>query len=95
MPRKTPDHTPGSEVIALKALTFLASDEGRFERFIALTGLSLAEIRQRAGERSFLAAVMNHLRTDQSLLLTFAETEGLKPDDVDRAGRHLAGDMSP
>lgn len=94
MPKKTPDQTSGSEIIALKALTFLASDEIRFERFIALTGLSLAEIRQRAGERSFLAAVMNHLRTDESLLLTFAEMEGLDPADVDHAGRQLAGDMS-
>lgn len=92
MSKITADESPASEVIALKALTFLAADETRFERFIALTGLTLAEIRKRAGDPSFLGAVMNHLRTDQSLLLTFSETEGLDPGAVDRAGRDLSGD---
>lgn len=92
MTRQKPEETGAAEVIALKALTFIAADEARFQRFINLTGLTLAEIRLRAAEPSFLAAVLGYLRNDESLLMIFAEQEDLQPAAVDRAGRRLAGE---
>ena len=93
--RNPADASAAAEILALKALAFLAADEARFGRFLDLTGLTLDEIRNRAGEPDFLAAVMSHLRGDQTLLLVFAEAEGLDPSEVDRAGRALAGELPP
>lgn len=93
MLKQHPQESDSAEVIALRALAFLASDPDRFARFLRLTGLTLSDIRERAAEPRFLAAVMTHLRGDQSLLLMFAERVNLHPSDVDRAGRDLVGEV--
>jgi hypothetical protein len=68
-----------AEVIALKALAFLAGDPERFGRFLALSGVSPGDIREAAGNRQFLAGTLNHLLQDESLLLTFTADENLDP----------------
>ncbi|MGE0239658.1 MAG: DUF3572 domain-containing protein [Parvibaculaceae bacterium] len=68
-----------AEIIALKALTFLANDTDRLERFLTLSGISPAEIRQAAANPQFLAGILNHLLQDESLLLTFTAEEDLDP----------------
>jgi len=78
----------------LKALGFLAEDGDRLGRFLALTGTSPAELRRLAGEAQFLAGVLDHLRSDQSLLLAFAESQNLDPAVVDLAARSLGGGES-
>jgi len=83
-----------AEVIALKALAFLASDPERLSRFLEVTGIAPQTLRQSAAEPSFLAGVLDHLRADQSLLFIFAECEGLAPDRVDRARQLLPGAAS-
>jgi hypothetical protein len=72
---------PNPEVIALKALGFLAQDGERFQRFLNLTGIELA----------FLGGVLDHLLGDQTLLLVFAESEDIAPEQVARARRALPG----
>ncbi len=62
-----------AEALAIDALTFLAAAPERFERFMALCGLSPENLRAAAASPGFLAAVMNHLAQDESLLLSFAE----------------------
>ena len=71
-----------AEIIALKALAFLADDEARLGRFLALTGLSGPELRANAGEASTLSAVLEHLAGDESLLLVFAAEASLPPQQV-------------
>ena len=85
------ENSPNAEVIALKALTFLASDEERFSRFLTVTGVSPQAIRSQAADPAFLAGILDHLRADQTLLLLFAEAEGLAPEAIDRARRALPG----
>jgi len=82
-----------AEVIALKALGFLASEPERLRRFMDLSGLSLDAIRAGAGkgDAGFLAGVLDHLLGDQTLLLLFAEAEGVTPDHIGRLRRHLPG----
>ncbi|MEI2806721.1 MAG: DUF3572 domain-containing protein [Albidovulum sp.] len=81
----------GANVIALKALGFLASEPERLERFMTLTGLSPQAIRKQATEPQFLAGVLDYVLADQTLLLLFAEWEGLNPEAVVRARRQLPG----
>jgi len=71
-----------AEIIALKALTFLAADEVRLGRFLDLTGMSAAELKARASEASTLSAVLDYLTRDESLLLVFAAEASLEPEKV-------------
>jgi len=65
-----------AETIAAQALGFLAGEPQRFARFLALTGVDVEELRASAGSPELLAAVLAHVTSDESLLLTFtAETQ--------------------
>jgi hypothetical protein len=68
-----------AEIVALKALAFLASDMERLSRFLALSGLSPGDMRAAAADRRFLTGILNHLLHDESLLLTFTADEDLDP----------------
>ena len=80
-----------AETLALQALTFIAADEDRFGRFLALTGLTADEVRRRAGEADFLSGVFDHMLGDEALLVSFAEQAGLDPSAVAAARHRLPG----
>jgi hypothetical protein len=80
-----------AESVAIRALGYLAGDESRMERFLALTGIGAGDIRSAAAEPGFLAAVLDHVASDESLLLAFAANAGLAPQTVARARAALAG----
>ncbi len=82
-------HDP--EVLALSALGFLAGEPDRLVRFLTLTGTTLEDLRERAGEPALLAAVLDHLLSDESLLFLFAEAEALHPAEVAAARQKLPG----
>ena len=79
----------------MKALGFLASDDERLGRFMALTGLGPKEIRAGASDPSFLVGVLDHLRGDESLLLIFAESENLDPAAIGEAAMLLGSPQTP
>lgn len=68
-----------AEVIALKALGFLANDPARLGRFLALSGVDPTDIRQAAASPQFLAGLLQHLLEDESLLMTFTAEQDLDP----------------
>jgi len=74
-----------AETIALSALAFLADDVQRLGRFLALTGVGPAELREEARNPRMLAAVLNHLLQDESLLLVFAASHGIPADLISPA----------
>jgi hypothetical protein len=80
-----------AEMLAVEALTFLASDAERLGRFLALTGISPAEIRTVARDPGFLAAVLDHLASDEQLLVAFADQAGRRPGEVTQARDAIAG----
>lgn len=89
MPRPTPH--PDAETIALRALGFLAAEPERLEPFLAATGLGPDTLRAAAGQPGFLAAVLDHLCGNESLLLEFAGNLSLNPEIIVRAQESLAG----
>lgn len=89
-PRGRAAHPAPSE-LALLALAFLADDEERAGRFLALTGLDGADIQNLLGEVAFHLAVLDHLAGDEQLLLAFADAHELPPEAVGRARRALGG----
>ncbi len=79
-----------AEIIGLKALAFLAEDETRLGRFLALTGLTGAELSAQAGKPETLWAVLDHLAGDESMLLVFAAAASLPPERIGEAIELLA-----
>ena len=71
-----------AETIAIQALGFLSSDSELLGRFLALSGLDPSAIRDVASEPSFLAAVLDFLLSDDSLILTFSSNNAIAPEDV-------------
>jgi hypothetical protein len=80
-----------AEAIAIEALGFLASDPEQLGRFLSLTGLGPETIRRAADEPGFLAAVLDHIAGDETLLLSFAANAGLSPALIGGAREQLAG----
>jgi hypothetical protein len=68
--------------VGISALSFLAQDRGRLERFLSLTGLSPERLMREAAVTETLIAVLDYLLADESLLLTFAASAGVRPDDI-------------
>ena len=77
--------------IAISALTFLASDTERLERFLSITGLGPHNLRKAAGDPGFYISVLDYLRADEQLLVRFATDAGLEPEAVARAHQALCG----
>jgi hypothetical protein len=96
MPRRPPplDHD-GALAVALGGLAFLAEDGDRLGRFLVETGIGPGELRARAEDPALLAAVLDHLLRDESLLLVFAAQAGLAPETVLPAQAMLASGARP
>jgi hypothetical protein len=69
----------GAEILALQALGWLAADEDRLSRFLALSGLDPAALREMADSRDTARAVMDFLLSDEALLLDFCEVAQIAP----------------
>ena len=87
MKRKLEQTDHGVERIALAVLGFLVDDDERLVRFLQEGGLSPGTIRESAGDPGFLAAVLDHVMADESLLLDCARSLGLKPEAIAQAWR--------
>jgi hypothetical protein len=79
-----------AEGLGVDALVFLAADEDRLDRFLALTGLAPGDLRALSASPGFLAGVLDHLMADERLLVAFAEEQRLDPTTIARA-HHLLG----
>ncbi len=71
-----------AEGIAAQGLAFLAEEPARLPRFLTVTGLTADRIREQADTPEFLAAVLEHLAGDESLLLVFAANASVAPETV-------------
>ena len=87
--KQTPAVDAGT--LPLDLITFLAQDEERFERFLALSGLGPDDFRARLAEPSFQAMILDQVLQDQSLVLEFTAAHSLKPEAVLAARRKLPG----
>lgn len=88
-------HGDATQALALRALAYLAAEPDRMGAFMGQCGIDSAEIRQRAGEPEFLGFVLDHLLGDDSLVIDFAEGEGIDPASVMQARMALPGGDTP
>jgi hypothetical protein len=90
-PVKQPKLTKsGAESIAIEVLSFLAADAARLDRFLALSGIAVDDLRAAAGEPGFLPAILEHLASDEKLLLAFAAHAGQNPEEIAKAREILS-----
>ena len=78
-----------AESVAVQALAFIAENPEALGRFLSLAGLGPTNLRNAAGDPSFLTGVIDYLLGDESLLVAFAQSAGLQPGMVGEAGRIL------
>jgi Protein of unknown function (DUF3572) len=78
-----------AELTAIKALEFIASRPEEFGRFLALSGVDPADLRQIAGDIEFLGGVLDFLLADEALLLVFSTEAEFPPHMVADARRQL------
>jgi len=74
-----PDETNDDEALALGALGWTLSEDSRAGRFVALTGLTPAGMRERLEDRAFLAAVLRFLEGHEPDLVGCADELGVSP----------------
>ncbi len=79
-----------AEILAIEGLGYIASSEAELERFVALTGMSPADMRDAAASPLFLSGVLDYFLGDEPTLLAFAAACGRPPQDIPAARQALA-----
>lgn len=80
-----------AEILALRGLAFLAGEPDAMGRFLTLTGTSGPELRDRAEDPEFLAALLDFLMTDEPLVTAFCQAESMDAQQLHNARRALPG----
>lgn len=78
-----------AEMVAVRALSFVAADPELLPRFLSLSGIDAGAVRAAAREPGFLAGVLRFIADHEPTLLKFAEESGVAPQDAVEALRLL------
>ena len=78
------------EDLAIKALAFLAEDEERLGRFLAVSGIASGAIRAAAEMPGFFLGLLDYVVADERLVLGLAEHADVRPEAVLRTRDALA-----
>jgi hypothetical protein len=78
-----------AEAVAIRALDGLAASPERLGGFLALTGLSPQSIRDVASSPGFLAAVLDHVTSDEPLLMEISAETGISTEAFAAAREHF------
>jgi hypothetical protein len=79
-----------AETVAIRVLNSLAEVPERLGQFLAETGISPQAIREVASSPGFLAAVLDHVAGDETLLVEIAGEIDLPPEAIAAARQTLA-----
>jgi hypothetical protein len=82
MPKPTRTARQMAEIVAVQALSFLASQPERLGSFLAETGLGPETLRNAAADPQFLAGVLEFVLRDDNTVKAFAEASELDPTTV-------------
>lgn len=71
-----------AEAVALRAVGFLASDQSYMADFLSRSGVSPDALADLIENHEFLTGVLDHLLSDESLLLAFCGNAGIDPSVI-------------
>jgi hypothetical protein len=80
-----------ASAIAIEALSWLAGEPDRLQRFLAISGLGPHNLREAARNPGFLGAVLDYFAGNETLLVAFADESGRQPQEVAAAHARLGG----
>ncbi len=80
-----------AKVVALRALTYLVSEEDVLQRFMDLSGVDPADLRARADDSAMLAGVLDFFLGFEPQLLEMCEATDLPSEAPAQARRCLSG----
>jgi hypothetical protein len=90
-PRRKGPSPADAEALAVAAFAFIAAEPERLGSFLELTGLNPETVRAAASSPGFLPAVLDHLISNDALLLDFAAEHGADPAAVAAARAVMPG----
>jgi Protein of unknown function (DUF3572) len=82
MPKRVHNVRQVSEIVAVQALSFIASEPERLGLFLAETGLGPETLRQSAADPQFLISVLQFVMRDDATVKAFASSVELDPTNV-------------
>ncbi|MGH6742588.1 MAG: DUF3572 domain-containing protein [Bradyrhizobium sp.] len=90
---KKPVQNPreAAEIVAIQALSFVASDSERLGLFLAESGIGPETLRKSAADPKFLASVLDFVLRDDATVKAFAKASELHPTNV-MAAREVLDD---
>ncbi len=89
MRKGTSDPREVAEIVAIQALSFLASDPERLGLFLSESGIGPQTLRTSAADPKFLAGVLDFILRDDATVKAFADTSQLTPETVANARETL------
>ena len=82
-------NTEAAEELGIRALGYIAAEPELLNRFLALTGIEAAAIRQAALQPGFLAGVLHFIAAHEPTLMAFSQVERIPPEEILKAMRAL------
>jgi hypothetical protein len=86
-PKRNPREV--AEIVAIQALSFVASDPERLGAFLAESGIGPETLRGAASDPRFLAHVLDFIMRDDATVKAFAEVSSLHPTNIAAAHQAL------
>jgi hypothetical protein len=74
-----------AEIVAIQALSFLASDPERLGAFLTESGIGPQTLRASASDPKFLAGVLDFIMRDDATVQAFAGASQLTPEAIANA----------
>jgi len=78
-----------AEIVAIQALSFLASDPERLGLFLSESGIGPQTLRTSANDPKFLTGVLDFILRDDATVKAFADASKLTPQTVANARETL------
>jgi hypothetical protein len=84
-----------AQLLAIRALAWLAADETLIGQFLAATGASPDEVRARAGDADFHLAILDFLLMEDERVMAFCDAHSLPYTEPQAARGALPGGELP
>jgi hypothetical protein len=82
-----------AEILALEGLGWLAGHTEGLDRFLAVSGLDPAGLREAAGAPGTGLAILEFLLANEQLLVAFCDATGTNPQAIHAARHRLEGSV--
>ena len=80
-----------AEIMALKALTFMAQNEDILVAYLKQTGIAPTDLHNSASDPAVLGSILDYFLQNEKRLLAFCEVEDMAPDLLVKARLSFPG----